>query len=100
MVRAEINDLALKESFDRWYEDEHVPLALGVLNPCRYWRYWSKIEPQVHYVLYEFDDVDRACSVTSSPEMRELGQHFDQQWGDRVKRARDVLEVCLGPHVA
>lgn len=92
-VRAEIADPADKEAFDRWYRDEHLPLAMETFQPKRAWRAWSEVNPGVHYVFFEFDDVAKPRALPGSDGMKRMAQHFDAAWGNRVTRTREVLEV-------
>ena len=92
-VRAEIADPADKQEFDRWYQHEHLPLALQTFKPKRAWRAWSEVNPNVHYIFFEFDSVSAPRALAGSDGMKKMAQHFDAAWGDRVSRTREVLDV-------
>ena len=62
MVRAQIADASMKEAFERWYRDEHLPDALKAFKARRGWRGWSDDEARVHYAWYEFTDMASAKS--------------------------------------
>jgi len=58
MVRAEVKDPAVKEDFDRWYRDEHLPDALKGFKARRAWRGWSAVDASVHKVTRSRDFVE------------------------------------------
>ena len=93
IVRAKVLDAAEKHSFDRWYQNEHLPDAVKGFNARRAWRGWSAVDPNVHYAYYEFDDVAAAQAIQGSDALKELVVEFDRVWGDKVTRSRDVVEV-------
>ena len=37
IVRAQVMDASVKEAFDRWYEDEHLPDAVKAFGARRAW---------------------------------------------------------------
>jgi hypothetical protein len=92
MVRAQV-DAKLKKNFDRWYQDEHLPDALKAFKAKRAWRGWSEVDPNVHFAVYEFDDVARAKAIPGSDAIKPLIAEFDRMWGDKVTRSRDIVEV-------
>jgi len=93
IVRAQIVDASLKDDFDRWYQDEHLPDALRAFGAQSAWRGWSEIDGTLHYAVYEFDDVARARAIPGSDAMKGLVAEFDRAWGDKVKRSRDIVEL-------
>jgi hypothetical protein len=93
VVRAQVADAALKDEFDRWYRDEHLPDALKAFNARRAWRGWSEVDSTVHYAYYEFDDVAGVRAIRDSAALKRLVAEFDRAWGDKVTRSRDFLEV-------
>jgi hypothetical protein len=93
IVRAKVVDAAEKLSFDRWYQNEHLPDALKGFNARRAWRGWSAVDPSVHHAFYEFDGLAQAQAIQGSDALKELVVEFDRVWGDRVARSRDVVEV-------
>ncbi|MCB1744070.1 MAG: hypothetical protein KDK91_27095, partial [Gammaproteobacteria bacterium] len=92
IVRAEISEAALREPFDRWYREEHLPDAHRAFKANAAWRGWSSVDPKVHYAFYEFDDLDRVKAITGSAEIEALIAEFDRTWEGRVTRTRDVVE--------
>ena len=93
IVRARIVDAAVKDDFDRWYRDEHLPDAFKGFNARRAWRGWSAVDASVHHAFYEFDDMARAQAIQGSDAFKRLVAEFDRAWGDKVTRSRDIVEV-------
>jgi len=93
IVRAKIADAAVKDEFDRWYRDEHLPDALEGFHARRAWRGWSAVDPCVHYAYYEFDGIAGAQAIPGSDALKRLVAEFDRVWGDKVTRSREVVEV-------
>ena len=94
IVRAQVVDPAVKQAFDRWYQDEHLPDALKTFNARRAWRGWSDVDASVHYAVYEFDDLAGARAIQGSDGLKRLVADFDRMWGDKVTRSRDIVEVA------
>lgn len=93
IVRAQIADAAVKDAFDRWYQDEHLPDALEAFNARRAWRGWSEVDANVHYAVYEFDDVATARAIPDSDALKGLVVEFDRTWGDSVTRSREIVNA-------
>ena len=93
IVRAELADPADRPHFDRWYDEEHLREALATFQADRAWRSWSRINPTSHCAFYEFSDVAAARAALQSEATRWLVAKFDETWGRRVTRTRDVVEV-------
>ena len=99
MVRAQIVDAAIRNDFDRWYQDAHLPEALLGFKARRAWRGWSTVDASVHHAFYEFDDLASAQAIVGSDALKRLVAEFDRLWGDKVTRGRDFVEVvqAIGP---
>ena len=93
IVRAQVADAALREEFDRWYRDEHMPDARVAFKARRAWRGWSSVDASVHYAFYEFEDMAGARAIQGSDALKRLVAEFDRAWGDKVVRSRDVVEA-------
>jgi len=93
IVRAQVVDTAVEDEFDRWYQNEHLPDAFKAFKAQRAWRAWSEIEPSIHYAVYEFHDVEAARAIPGSAALKSLVAEFDRMWGDKVTRARDIVDV-------
>ena len=92
-VRAQIVDADVKEAFDRWYQDEHLPDALKAFNARRAWRGWSEVDANVHDAVYAFDDLTAARAIPDSDALKRLVVEFDRTWGDRVTRSREIVDA-------
>jgi hypothetical protein len=93
VVRAVVAE-ADRGDFDAWYRTEHLPDAIMAFQAERGWRAWSRSDPSVHYAFYQFPDAAAAEAVTRSPQIHSLVAAFDQRWGDRVARTREIIEVA------
>jgi len=93
IVRAEVADPVDRPHFDRWYNEEHLREAMVTFRADRAWRSWSKISPTSHCAFYEFSDVSAAHAALQSDGTKLLIAKFDQTWGKRVTRTRDIVEV-------
>jgi len=93
IVRAQVVDMEVKDAFDRWYQDEHLLDALEAFKARRAWRGWSEVDVDVHYAVYEFDDVAAARAIPESDALKRLAVEFDRAWGDKVTRSREIVDV-------
>lgn len=93
IVRAQVVDASVKDVFDRWYQDEHLPDAVKAFGARSAWRGWSEVDPSVHYAVYEFDDIARLRALPGSAALKELVAEFDRVWGEKVVRSRDRVRV-------
>lgn len=80
-----------RADFDHWYETDHMPLAADVLGAGRRWRYWSHVDPSIHYAIYEFATVEQLTAALATPGNEELIREYDARWGNRVQRTRDII---------
>ena len=93
IVRAEVADSDVRDEFDAWYQNEHLPDAIAAFKALRGWRGWSEIEQNVHYAFYEFENIEQARAISQSSEIRALIAEFDRCWEGRVTRSRDIIEL-------
>jgi hypothetical protein len=93
IVRAQLADASVRDAFDRWYRDEHLPDAVKAFGAQRAWRAWSETDPSVHYAVYEFDDIAKVHAIPGSAALKALVAEFDRAWGDKVVRSRETLRV-------
>jgi hypothetical protein len=93
IVRAQVVDADVKDDFDRWYQDEHLPDALEAFNARRAWRGWSAVDANVHFAFYEFDDLAAAQAIPESDALKGLVIEFDRMWGDKVTRSREIVDA-------
>ena len=92
IVRAEVEE-ASRESFDHWYETEHLPDALRDFNAVSAMRGWSDVDPGVHLAFYEFPDLAAANAILNSDLIKEFVKEFDRHWEGKVIRTREAFEV-------
>ena len=74
----------MKDAFDQWYQDEHLPHAMKAFGAVRAWREWSGVDPSVHYATYEFDSVEKARAVPESEAIKPLIAEFNRVWAKKV----------------
>lgn len=91
IVRAEV-DPAVREAFDAWYRDEHLPDAVEALNASGAWRGWSAVEDHVHFAFYEFTSLAEVERAMASDAIRALIAEFDRHWEGNVTRTREAVE--------
>jgi hypothetical protein len=93
IVRAQVVDPSIKDAFDQWYQDEHLPDAVKAFGATGGWRGWSDMDPSVHLAVYEFDDIAKVRALPGSAAMKDLVAEFDRAWGKKVVRTRDAVRV-------
>ncbi len=91
IVRAEV-DPAIKDPFDTWYQNEHLPDAYKAFQVLSAKRGWSRVDADVHIAFYEFPDLAAAEALMASEIMKEFIADFDRHWGEKVERTREVVE--------
>ena len=91
IVRAEV-DTSVRDAFDAWYENEHLPDALKAFNALSAKRGWSSVEANVHIAFYEFLDLDTANTLLNSDILKGFITEFDCQWAGKVERTRELVE--------
>ncbi len=92
MVRAVVEE-PLRQRFDRWYADHHLPMALAAFKAEKAWRFWSAAEAGVHYAVYRFANMARLDAALEGPSFEELIADFDEAWPNGVMRSRDMLNL-------
>ena len=91
IVRAEV-DPSVKDAFDAWYRDEHLPDAVRSCGAVGAWRGWSEVDDRVHMAFYEFETLADVNRVMESDAIRNLIAEFDRHWQGKVTRTREVVE--------
>ena len=91
IVRAEV-DSSVRDTFDTWYESEHLPDALKAFNALSAKRGWSSVEANVHIAFYEFADLDAANTLINSDILKGFIAEFDRHWDGKVDRTRELVE--------
>jgi len=93
LVRAVV-DPALREKFDRWYADDHLPWAMRAFKCEKAWRCWSTVERNVHYAYYRFKDELAMDAALAGQGFKDLVADFDRAWPAGVTRSRDKMVVA------
>ena len=91
IVRAEVAP-SIRDAFDTWYQNEHLPDAHKAFKTVGAKRGWSSVEDNVHIAFYEFADLAAAEALMTSDTLKSFIAEFDRNWGDKVKRTREVVE--------
>ena len=91
IVRAEV-DPSVRDAFDAWYRDEHLPDAVRSFSAQGAWRGWSDVDDTVHMAFYEFRTLADVNRVMESDAIRNLIAEFDRHWQGKVTRTREVVE--------
>jgi hypothetical protein len=91
IVRAQV-DPSVRDKFDTWYRDEHLPDASKAFGPLSAKRGWSRLEDNVHIAFYEFPSLAAAAAVMGSDKITALIEEFDRHWAGKVTRTREVVE--------
>jgi hypothetical protein len=91
IVRAEV-DPSVRDPFDVWYQNEHLPDAVKAFDAVSAKRGWSAVEPDVHIAFYEFRDLEAAETLMKSDIMKGFIAEFDKHWAGKVERTRELVE--------
>ena len=91
IVRAEV-DPSVRDAFDAWYRDEHLPDAVEAFDAVGAWRGWSDVDDNVHIAFYEFAERAEVSRVMASGALKRLIAEFDRHWQGKVTRTREVVE--------
>ena len=84
----------MREAFDKWYEEEHLPDALKAFGALRAWRGWSEVDPSVHYAWIRVRRHRQGARAPGVGGAEGLVAEFDRAWGDKVVRSRDIVQVA------
>jgi hypothetical protein len=93
MVRAVV-EAPLRQKFDQWYSSHHLPMALADFKAEQAWRFWSTVDPGVHYAVYQFADEAKLKAATKDEILKPLIADFDKSWPSGVTRSRDLLNLA------
>ena len=84
----------LREKFDHRHATDHLPWAVRAFQCEKAWRFWSALEPGVHYAVYRFADKASCDAALGSAEFKALVADFDRNFPQGVSRTRDVLTLA------
>jgi hypothetical protein len=90
IVRAEV-DPSVKDAFDAWYENEHLPDALKGFNASGARRGWSNVDANVHFAIYEFPNLAAVNAVMNGEAIKGSTKEFDRLWLGKVTRTREIV---------
>ena len=92
IVRAEV-DPSVRDGFDAWYRDEHLPDAVREFSARRgLARLERSRRKRVHMAFYEFETLADVNRVMESDAIRDLIAEFDRNWQGKVTRTREAVE--------
>ena len=94
VVRAVVADQTLRQRFDQWYANDHLPLAVKEFPAEKGWRFWSETDPNVHYAVYRFADISALRRALDSPQFKMLVADFDRNWPSGITRSREILNLA------
>jgi len=83
-----------REKFDAWYSADHLPWAFKIFKCDKAWRFWSEVEPGVHYAVYRFADKAACDAALGSAEFKELVADFSRTWPEGVTRTSDIVTLA------
>ena len=83
----------LREKFDHWYSTDHLPWAIKAFKCDKAWRFWSELEPGVHYAVYQFADKAACDAALAGDEFKALVADFNRAFPQGVTRTRDVVTL-------
>jgi hypothetical protein len=93
LVRAVVTE-PLRQKFDAWYSADHLPWAIEVFKCDKAWRFWSEVEPGVHYAVYRFADKASCDAALASDGFKEMIADFNRAWPEGVTRTRDIVTLA------
>jgi hypothetical protein len=97
LVRAVVAE-PLRDKFDHWYSTDHLPAACRIFKCEKAWRFWSAVEPGVHYAVYRFADKAACDAALGSNDFKALVADFDRAFPQGVTRTRDIVSLVEERH--
>ncbi len=92
IVRAKV-DPTVRDAFDTWYQEKHLPEAVEAFAAAGASRGWSETEDNVHIAFYEFANLSEVKRVAESDALKRMIGEFNRCWQDKVTRSREILEL-------
>ena len=86
----------LREQFEIWYQEEHLPDAHKAFGSYQAHRGWSSESPEAHFAVYRLRDVGAVNEITLSGFLGTLVAKFDERWQGKVTRTREMVEDKQG----
>ena len=93
IVRAVVAE-NLRDKFDHWYSTEHLPWACRIFRCEKAWRFWSEVDPGVHYAAYRFADMAALEAALAREKFKDLVADFNRSWSEGVTRTWDKVALA------
>lgn len=97
LVRARIEDPALRPRFEEWYRSHHLEFARSRFDAEHALRLWSQDDPAAHIALYRFASIAALKAAMVPENLNPLLADFDAAW-PQIGRTREVLEMVDERH--
>jgi hypothetical protein len=91
IVRAIVPE-ELKEQFEIWYQEEHLPEAHKAFGSYQAYRGWSSDNPEAHFAIYRFANVGAINEIAEDGILGNLVAKFDERWQGEVTRTRELVK--------
>ena len=95
IVRAIVPE-ELREQFEIWYQEEHLPEAHKAFGSYQAYRGRSSENPKAHFAVYRFKIVGTVSEITLNGILGTLVAKFDERWQGKVTRTREIVEDKQG----
>ena len=95
IVRAIVPE-ELREQFEIWYQEEHLPEAHTAFGSYQAYRGWSSENPEAHFAIYRFKDIGAVNEITLNGILGALVAKFDERWQGKVTRTREIIKDKQG----
>ena len=95
IVRAIVPE-ELREQFEIWYQEEHLPEAHKAFGSHQAYRGWSAENPEAHFAIYRFKDIGAVNEITLNGILGVLVAKFDERWQGKVTRTREIIKDKQG----
>src|SRR5262245_29704683 len=94
LVRSVVPNPDDRKPFDHWYQTNHLPRLISIIPGLRNaWRFWSVVDPSVHYAFGEFADMNALRRAVETDGFKVVLAHYDRDWEAKgVTRTRDIIE--------
>jgi hypothetical protein len=94
LVRSVVPNPDDRKAFNHWYETDHLPHLISIFPGIQHaWRFWSRVDPSVHYAFGQFADMNALRGATESDGFKVVLANYDRNWAEKgVTRTRDVIE--------
>lgn len=83
----------LREQFEIWYQNEHLPEAHEAFGSYKAYRGWSSENSEAHFAVYRFNEVGAVKKITRDGVLDTLVAKFDELWQGKVTRTREIIQI-------